>query len=294
MPKGSELARVGCPYLGVKYSEMDCQAFVERCLSDIGLRKDLAGSNAWYRYIMKNGWIGSPEECKALFGMIPEGAFLFILKHDGKEPEKYHRDGIGNASHIGIYTGLSGQEMVDIAVRSGDTRAVNYKFGDGAINSSSTHGAVSTSKFAGKSISGGWNRVGLWDAISYGEPIDIIIHGGEPSPEPEPGGETMVATVYSDNGKPVNFRKKHSTSAALLDQIPVWEHVEVTEKGSEWCSCKWKGKTGYIMTQFLIFGEYVPGDDMDPTPAPDGTILVNREELERIYDMIGNLLGVRG
>ena len=288
MPKGSELARVGCPYLGVKYSEMDCQAFVERCLSDIGIKKDLAGSNAWYRYVMKNGWVGSPEECKATFGTIPEGAFLFILKNDGKEPAKYHGDGIGNASHIGIYTGLSGQEMVDIAVRSGDTRAVNYKFGDGAINSSSTHGAVSTSKFVGKSISGGWNRVGLWGAISYGEPIDIIIHGDKP------GGKTMVATVYSDNGKPVNFRKKPSMSAALMDQIPVGEQVEVTEQGSEWCLCKWKGKTGHIMTQFLIFGEYVPGENTDSTPAPDGMVLVNREELEKVYDMIGNLLGVRG
>jgi hypothetical protein len=294
MPKGSELARAGCPYLGVKYSEMDCQAFVERCLSDIGLRKDLAGSNAWYRYIMQNGWIGSPEECKALFGTIPEGAFLFIHAFDGGEPAKYQNDGIGNASHIGIYTGLSGQEMVDIAVRSGNTRAVNYNFGDGAIHSSSSREAVATSKFSGKTINGGWNRVGLWTAISYGEPIDSIIHGGEHSPEPEPGGETMIATVYSDNGKPVNFRKKPSTSAALVDQIPVGEQVEVTEKGSEWCSCKWKGKTGYIMTQFLIFGEYVPGEDTDPTPIPEGMMLVNRDELEKVYNMIGNLLGGRG
>jgi hypothetical protein len=243
---------------------------------------------------MQNGWIGSPEECKALFGTIPEGAFLFIHAFDGGEPAKYQNDGIGNASHIGIYTGLSGQERVDIAVRSGNTRAVNYNFGDGAIHSSSSREAVATSKFAGKTISGGWNRVGLWGAISYCEPIDSIIHGGEHSPEPEPGGETMIATTYADNGKPVNFRKKPSTSAALVDQIPVGEQVEVTEKGSEWCSCKWKGKTGYIMTQFLIFGEYVPGEDMDPTPAPDGMVLVSREELERIYDMIGNLLGVRG
>lgn len=286
MPKGSELARAGCHYLGVKYSVMDCQKFIEKCLEDIGLQKDLAGSNTWYRYIMENGWVGSPVECKALFGTIPEGAFLFILEHNGKEPEKYRRDGIGNASHIGIYTAMTGDEMVSLAVAEGDTEAGKYNFGDGAIHSSSSRGAVATSKFAGKTISGGWNRVGLWNAISYGEPID--------RPSPEPGGETMVATVYSDNGKPVNFRKKPSTSAALVDQIPVGEQVEVTEKGSDWCSCKWKGKAGYIMTQFLIFGEYVPGEDTDPTPAPDEMVLVNRGELEKVYDLIGNLLGVRG
>lgn len=288
MPKGSELARAGCPYLGVKYSVMDCQKFIEKCLEDIGLRKDLSGSNTWYRYIMENGWVGSPEECKALFGTIPEGAFLFILEHDGKEPEQYRRDGIGNASHIGIYTAMTGEEMVALAIAEGDTEAGKYNFGNGAIHSSSTREAVATSKFAGKTINGGWNRVGLWTAISYGEPIDSIIHGDEP------GGETMIATVYSDNGKPVNFRKKPSTSAALVDQIPVGEQVEVSGKGSEWCSCKWKGKAGYIMTQFLIFGEYVPGEDTDPTPTPDGMVLVNRGELEKVYDMIGNLLGVRG
>jgi hypothetical protein len=294
MPKGSELARAGCPYLGTKYSVMDCQKFVEKCLEDIGLRKDLDGSNTWYRYIMQNGWTGSPEECKAMFGTIPKGAFLFILEHDGKEPEKYRRDGIGNASHIGIYTAMTGEEMVALAVAEGDTEAGKYNFGNGAIHSSSSREAVATSKFAGKTISGGWNKIGLWVAISYGEPIDSIIHGGEPSPEPEPGGETMVATVYSDNGKPVNFRKQPSTSAALVDRIPVGEQVEVAEKGSEWCACKWKGKAGYIMTQFLIFGEYVPGEDTDPTPIPEGMMLVNRDELEKVYDIIGNLLGGRG
>ena len=288
MATAKELIDVAPNYLGVPYSHLDCQAFVERCLRDIGIRKDLNGSNTWYRYILENGWVGSPEECKALFGTIPEGAFLFILEHDGKEPEKYRQDGIGNASHIGIYTAMTGEEMVALAIAEGDTEAGKYNFGNGAIHSSSTRKAVATSNFAGKTINGGWNRIGLWTAISYGEQIDSIIHGDKP------GGETMVATVYSDNGKPVNFRKKPSTSAALVDQIPVGEQVEVTERGSDWCSCKWKGKTGYIMTQFLIFGEYVPGEDTDPTPTPDGMVLVNRGELEKVYDMIGNLLGVRG
>lgn len=294
MPKGSELARAGCPYLGMKYSVIDCQKFIEKCLEDIGLRKDLAGSNTWYRYIMQNGWIGSPEECKAMFGTIPEGAFLFIHAFDGGEPAKYQNDGIGNASHIGIYTAMTGAEMVALAIAEGDSIADRYNFGNGAIHSSSSREAVATSNFSGKSISGGWNKIGLWLAVSYGEPIDSIIHGGEPSPEPEPGGETMIATTYTDNGKHVNFRKKPSRSAALVDQIPFGEQVEVTEKGSEWCSCKWKGKAGYIMTQFLIFGEYVPGEDTDPTPIPEGMMLVNRDELEKVYDMIGNLLGGRG
>ena len=287
MHKGSELARAGCPYLGIKYSDMDCQAFVEKCLSDIGLRKDLSGSNAWYRFIMQNGWVGSPEECKAKFGKIPEGAFLFIHAFDGGEEKRGYHDGKGNASHIGIYTGLTGKEMVSLALQAGDTRAVNYNFGDGAINSSSTRNAVATSKFFGKTISGGWNKVGLWNAVSYGAHIDSILHNGKP------GGETMIATTYAENGNTVNFRKKPVLSAdSLIAQIPLGTQVEVTEKGSEWCSCEWNGKKGYIMTKFLIFGEYVPGGDESHTP--DGMILVNQAELEKAYDIIGDLLGMRG
>lgn len=289
MPKGSELAKAGCPYLGVKYSEMDCQAFVERCLADIGLRKDLAGSNTWYRYIMENGWVGSPEECKALFGTIPEGAFLFILKHDGKEPEKYRRDGIGNASHIGIYTAMTGEEMVALAVAEGDTEAGKYNFGNGAIHSSSTRKAVATSKFAGKTISGGWNRVGLWNAISYGEPFDSILQGGE---NPSDGDESMIATAWAQSGTTVNMRASKSTSAKLIDRIPIGDQVEVMEKGEQWSLCRWEGKSGYIMTEYLLFGEYSPGEE-DPTPEPD-KITISRVELEKAYDIIGNLLGVRG
>ena len=72
------------------------------------------------------------------FGSIPKGAFLFILKHDGGETNRGYRDGLGNASHIGLYTGR----------------------GQGAMHSSSSRGCVCESTFAGKTIrNGGWNTV---------------------------------------------------------------------------------------------------------------------------------------
>lgn len=249
MPEGLKLALAGCQYLGAKYAVMDCQKFIEKCLEEAGLRKDLAGSNAWYRFVLRNGWIGSPEACRAEFGAVPKGAFLFIHAFDGGEPEKYRRDGIGNASHIGIYTGMTGAEMAALAVAKGNRNAAKYNFGSGAIHSSSSRGAVATSSFAGRTIRGGWNRVGLWNAVSYGDPFDRMIRGGKT------GGKAMTAKAYAENGKPVNFRKKPGTSAALADRIPVGEQVEVLEKGPAWSFCKWKGRTGYVMTRFLIFGE---------------------------------------
>ena len=253
MATGEELAKIGFKYIGVSYSTMDCQAFVEKCLSDCGIRKDLAGSNAWYRFIMQNGWVGTPEECKALFGFIPVGAFLFIWKKDG-EPEKYRGDGIGNLSHIGIYTGK----------------------GEGAINSSSFRGCVCESKFKGKSINGGWNRVGLWKVIDYGEAVNRILNGG---------GTKPVEVKYQAKvvGGGLNLRADKSTSSERLAQIPDGAIVSVTEEDGAWSKTSYNGKTGWVLATYL---EKIKQDE--------GDIVVSRKELESIYNIIGDWLGLRG
>lgn len=255
MVNGKKLADVGFRYLGTPYSKMDCQAFVEQCLRDCGLDMNLAGSNAWYREVMKNGAVMTPEECVEQLGCVPAGAFLFILEQDGKEPEKYKPDGIGNASHIGICT---------------------IPTGEGAINSSASRGCVCESKFKGKSISGGWNRVGLWDRVEY----DYGGSGAEPDPEPEPEPEKMTAKVWAANGKPVNLRKRGNKLAALVDRVPCGETVDVLEYRETWCRIRWKNKTGYMMTEFLIF------DDMDGetfTATIPGLSLKDAEEIKKKY-----------
>lgn len=167
MVDGERLGDVGFKYLGTPYSVMDCQAFVEKCLSDCGCNKNLAGSNAWYREVMQNGAVMTPEECVKELGCVPKGAFLFILEQDGGEPSKYKGDGIGNASHIGIVT---------------------MPRGEGAIHSSASKGCVCESVFKGKTIkNGGWNRVGLWDKVSYD-----YGGGGVPAPEPPPVWHTTI------------------------------------------------------------------------------------------------------
>lgn len=147
MVDGNQLGGVGFKYLGVPYSTMDCQAFVEKCLSDCGMNKNLAGSNAWFREVSKNGIVLTPEECVKQLGKVPSGAFLFIHKNDGGEEKRGYHDGLGNATHIGLCTGSRGE---------------------GAIHSSSSRGCVAESVFKGKTIpNGGWNRVGLWNKVSY-------------------------------------------------------------------------------------------------------------------------------
>lgn len=149
----ADVARAARAYLGRSYAEMDCQQLWENCLADAGLRRNLRGSNAWYR---RMDWTGTPEACRKRFGRIPTGACLFILLHDGGEVRRGYRDGLGNAAHMGVYTGR----------------------GPGAIHASQSRGAVCESAFRGRTVpGGGWNRVGLWRALTYGERIDRLLDG---------------------------------------------------------------------------------------------------------------------
>lgn len=249
MVDGNKLGDVGFQYLGVPYSQMDCQAFVEKCLADCGLKMDLAGSNAWYREVNKNGVILTPEECVRQLGCVPRGAFLFILEHDGKEPEKYKPDGLGNASHIGLCT---------------------IPRGEGAINSSASRGCVAESKFKQKTINGGWNRVGLWNRVAYDYGGGITPEP-EPAPEPEPQPErtAIVGNVPEGNRQDVNLRKTPSPNGKLIERVKCGERVEVLADDGEWAKVRWNGYTGYMMDRFLIFEETEP----EPEPWEPGETL---------------------
>lgn len=278
MIKALDMVKAAPKYLGTAYSKLDCQAFVEACMRDAGCGKNLAGSNAWYRECIRNGWVGTPEECRNRFEYIPKGAFLFILKASGNEPEKYKGDGIGNASHIGLYTGETGKEMADQATIDGVVGSFRYDYGDGAMHSSSSRGCVCTSKFAGKTINGGWNRVGLWKHIDYGESVNMILDG-------EGGGGKVEPYKAKVVGGKLNLREEPATYARKILQIPDGTVLTVTEEnGTGWAKVDHEGYTGWVMKDYL-------------EPAMDGgteTVAVNRKELETIYDTIGDWLGLRG
>ena len=257
---GLELSKAGDKYLGRSYQEMDCQAFVEKCMADVGCRRDLGGSNSWYRECMKHGWVGSPEECAKEFGSVPKGALLFILEAVGpKTPAKFRNDGIGDVTHMGIVTGR----------------------GDGAIHSSQSRGGVVKSKFKGKTIpNGGWNRVGLLEEFEYGEEsrggtsgtVFLVQHSSNEKGRPlvpqhssnEKGRplvstgemegldfeeETMTGIVTAETGRTVNLRKKKG--GKLIERIPIGTEVEILDYGPEWCRVKAGRYTGWMMTEFI-------------------------------------------
>lgn len=114
-------------YVGQPYSKYDCQAFVEQVLKDLEVRKpdgnpyNWKGSNSMFRNHIR--WRGSIEECKQKFGCIPQGAFLFLVKHDGGEVERGYHDDLGNASHVGLYVGTAPLPVMD----SQPTGGVQYR-----------------------------------------------------------------------------------------------------------------------------------------------------------------------
>lgn len=96
-------------YLKLKYSQCDCQGFVERVLRDYGVRSSSGkpynwrGSNHIWRVALS--WKGTKAEAYQQFGDIPDGALAFTVKYDGGEEERGYHDGEGNATHVGIYSG---------------------------------------------------------------------------------------------------------------------------------------------------------------------------------------------
>ena len=97
---------------GYTYQQYDCIGFVNLVRRECGLGNIYNGTNTLWR----NGeldWQGTKAEALARFGDFPQGCLLFRIKpesdptyNDPPIPSQYYMDGIGNVTHVGIYTDL--------------------------------------------------------------------------------------------------------------------------------------------------------------------------------------------
>ena len=86
---------------------------------------------------------------------------------------------------------------------------------------------------------------------------------------------------------PVNFREYASRDAKIIGEIPQGSKaVLIDGEGGTWNRIQWNQKTGYVMSAF------VHPDDSDD--ADGEMITVSKKELEQAYDILGDLLGLRG
>ncbi len=150
-PTGTQVVSQALQYAQEKrsYEEMDCQAMIESAVRACGGKMDYAGSNAMARAVTGLTTLSEAEKAGLQVGMA-----LFIHEDGGTYPAKYHADGLGNFSHVGLYAGENALTDVD---KKGRERTCNV------VHSSSSMGRV-----AGSTLANGWTHAGYFQEIDYG------------------------------------------------------------------------------------------------------------------------------
>ena len=88
-------------YIGIPYSQLDCQAFVEVVLKKAGLKIiNYRGSNHMWRELVEDRFLIRDAESSILPGML-----VFTVRDDGGETKRGYHDDMGNAVHVGIALG---------------------------------------------------------------------------------------------------------------------------------------------------------------------------------------------
>ncbi len=243
----AQATRQKIPYSpnGMTLAGMDCQGLCEYLLIQCGLAKNevnLAGSNAHWRKSLK--WRGTVEEAVRLFGDIPEGAWVFI--HTPGFNAKYG-DTDGDASHMGQY--LDGLK---------------------AVHASASRGMVCESEVKRRSISGGWNMVGLPKWVQFSAAVEARINGVQvdaeivseaplPVTQAEPAqlqpGQAKVA-----GGKDLRLRRHPSADAPVIKGMPDGTVLVVLSRSGDWAQVRYIDRykmlhIGWCKTEFLEFGE---------------------------------------
>ena len=225
---------------GMTLDGMDCQGLDEYLLIQCGMSKsevNMAGTNEHIRKSVK--WFGTIEECVALFGYVPPGAWTYIWTSGYNA--KYD-DTLGTASHMGQL--LSNGRVLHASASS--------------IAPDGTKGYVCLSKslVTTKSIpNGGWNAVLLPKYIQFPDDIELKLGNtidGEGSEIMSLANKTCVVT-----GGDLKLRPNKSKKGVWLALMPEGAEVIVTADDGTWATVAWysekKGKTidGYAMSEFL-------------------------------------------
>lgn len=97
--------------------------------------------------------------------------------------------------------------------------------------------------------------------------------------EEDEGPDVRTVSVWAESGKTVKMRAKPSTLCRTYWDVPIGSEVILMEPGETWSGINWNGRSGYMMTKFLI-------TDSD---LPIYGVIINNlkkaeaEELVRIY-----------
>lgn len=118
----------------------------------------------------------------------------------------------------------------------------------------------------------------------------------------EEGGEkTMTAKVVLPTGKSgrtVNMREKPSTSSPIEKQIPVGSEVDLYEDQGQWCRIGYQGQTGYMMSDYLEYGQQdeTGGADLTPEEMTQIDVCLTSiqqavKSIDKWAEQIGSIIG---
>ena len=103
------------------------------------------------------------------------------------------------------------------------------------------------------------------------------------SEEDKPMGEPCYISGGNPDA-PINMRSGTGTGYKIIKEIPQGAEAELLQYDPSWCHIMYQGVEGYVAAQF------VHTNSMDDTPKTS----VPTNELQKVYDMIGDWLGLRG
>ena len=113
--------------------------------------------------------------------------------------------------------------------------------------------------------------------------------GQLPQVQREGGGGMQPGKVVAQTGSTVNLRKEPSTSAALIDRIPVGSECEILEEQGEWDKIVTCGLVGWMMSRFIEKTGDVTPDPDDDVIGDTVTITLTSAEAEAAYPVLATI-----
>lgn len=123
----------------------------------------------------------------------------------------------------------------------------------------------------------GWTHTGWVKGVEVTEPWDEA--DGEPLAETE---SYPVAIVSTKDGKAVRIRSKPTDDEGYntIEKAPCGAQVEVLESAGEWATVRFHGVRGYMMTEFLRFGNEKPQE------GKNDAVTIPRETAQALLDAL--------
>ena len=253
---------------------IDCSGLFVKMYRDQGASIYHGSNTIFHEYCSETGKLSGTS------GLCP-GMAVFKLKAwtDADKGNRWYNKPPGNLSHIGFVASVRPLQIIHASSAAGcvtiDDKIKNWAY---------------------------WGRL---KDVNYGK-------GENTMPDNEnPPTEVQTAVVYAENGGDVKMRAKPSTSCSQYTEVPSGTMVTVLKYGNDWSKIQCGSRTGYMMTEFLkIDGE----GGISPSPSGNTVtvssdeltkayqllegclkqFIVSKSDIEKAYDIIGDMLGLRG